>query len=314
MIIRNFQNTDAEEILSLWNIAHKKYPLNKALMAKKIFLDPNFCPQNLLVGEKDNKIIAFAYLPHHRLQCDINFTVNEREGYITYFSIHPDEDFAVVGKAFLESCEKYHLKSGRTYLTTAYAPLYHLQGFSEKDDEKYIQLFNSFGYEECKSYRRRIALDTYTLPDNFEERKLALEQEGFYIGELPYNYLAEFTSSENAFSNGSWAWEFRAKLAHTLDLSRARVAIFDGKVIGGCMFGDPNSDEGRFGPFGINSNYRGKGIGSVLFADCLNEMKKRGVHHAWAQWTPLAGTAHFLYDKAGFLMEDCFFTFTKELI
>lgn len=312
MKIKTFQNTDAQQICSLWNLSHPKYPLTENLMAKKIFLDPNFSPKNLLIVQENDKIIAFAYLPHHQIQYDVNLTTNPNEGYITYFSVHPDSNFEEVGKLLLEECEKFHLEAERTKLSTAYAPLYHLQGFSEKEDQKYIDLFDSFSYAVQKSYRRRIALKDYLPPENFEQRKSDLEKEGFYIGELPYNHLAEFAHSENEFSNGSWAWEFRSRLTHTPDLSRARVAIFDGKIIGGCMFSDPNSDEGRFGPFGINPKFRGKGLGTVLFADCLTEMKKRGIPYAWAQWTPLSGTAHYLYEKAGFFMEDCFYTYTKE--
>ncbi len=310
MNIRTYCNKDAEGLLALWNLAHPSYPLTKELMAKKIFLDPNFSPENLLIGEDGGKMIAFAYLPHHLVQVDHNLPLNEREGFITYFSLHPD--YQSVGKDFLEACEQYHRKAGRIKLSTAYAPLYHLQGFSEKEGF-YLELFRATGYQEYQSYRRRRTLSDYELPENYGERKAALEREGFYIGELPYNHLAEFSHSENAFSNGAWAWEFRSRLAHTPDLSRARVAIFEGKIVGGCIFGDPNSDEGRFGPFGMSPDFRGKGIGSVLFADCLNEMKKRGISSAWAQWTPLSGAAHFLYNKAGFLMEDCFFTFAKEL-
>lgn len=311
MIIRNYKNCDAENLLSLWNTAHPKYPLTKSLMAKKIFLDGNFCPENLLIMEKEDKIVAFAYLPHHTLQLNKKFTINPKEGFITYFSIDPKENFDEIGKAFLSACEQYHYNEGRTILSTAYAPLYHLQGFSESGDAKYVELFNSFGYKECKSYSRRMSLGEFQLPENFEERKAALEKKGFYIGELPFNHLAEFVSSDNCFSNGAWSWEFGTRLSHNPDLSRARVAIYDGQIIGGCMFGDPNSDQGRFGPFGINPKFRGISLGTILFNDCLNEMKKQGVSSAWAQWTPPDGTANILYNKAGFLMEDCFISFQK---
>lgn len=52
MKIRYFQNTDAESLLQLWNRAHPRYPLTAQLMAKKIFLDPNFTEKDLLVLEE----------------------------------------------------------------------------------------------------------------------------------------------------------------------------------------------------------------------------------------------------------------------
>ena len=312
MIIRSFRNADSEEILKLWNSAHHQYSLTAELMAKKIFLDVNFLPESILVGEDKDRLIAFAYLPSALVSMDRSWKVNDKEGFISYFSIHPDEDFNEIGKIFLQALEDRHKNAGRTRLSTAYIPLYHLQGFSEKYDMRYIDLFRQAGYTENVSCRRRRKLSDYQLSDGYFLRKADLEKEGFYIGALPYEYLAEFVSSTNSFSNGAWAWQFRSALSHTTDLGRARVAIYNGRIIGGCIFGDPYSDEGRFGPFGMDPEYRGKGIGSVIFADCLNEMKKRGISEAWAQWTPTSGAANSLYNKAGFLTEDRFYTFEKE--
>lgn len=212
----------------------------------------------------------------------------------------------------LQACEAHHQNEKCGRIGTDYAPLYHLQGFSVQADMPYITLFRSFGYESYESYRRRMNLATYRLPEDFEQRKNALAKEGVQIGALPETFLSEFLSAENSFSNSYWAWEYGVKFAADPDLTKARVAIQNGRLIGGCMFGDPNSDEGRFGPFGMSPDSRGRGIGSLLFADCLNEMKKRGIPSAWAQWTPLTGAANTLNNKAGFLMEDCFVTFWKE--
>ena len=304
--IRTFTNQDAEKILQLWNSAHPQYPLTKESMAKKLFLDVNFLAENLLIVEENQEILAFAYVPHH-------LSSNDTTGYITYFSVAPSQNFEEVGSLLLQACEQHHKDGNRLTVSTAYAPLYHLQGFSESGDAPYLTLFQRFGYCEEKSYSRKIDLSTYSLPEYFESRKQKLAEEGIYVGPLPYNLLTDFVSPNNAFSHGNWSWEYRTRLAHNTDLSRARVAVHNGVIIGGCIFGDPNSDNGRFGPFGMSEEYRGKGIGSLLFADCLNEMKKQGVPYAWAQWTPLTGPAATLYDNAGFRMQDCFWTFTKDL-
>ena len=305
--IRTFTNQDGQKLVSLWNLAHPQYPLSQDHMAKKVFLDTNFQPENLLIVEENQEMIAFAYVPHH-------LSGDQTTGYISYFSVNPEKDVASVGAFLLEECEKHHRNGGRKTISTAYAPLYHLQGFSESYDEAYIRLFQDFGY--CcqeKSYSRKIDLESYCLPDDFEVRKQQLAEEGIYIGALSYDRIAQFVSPHNAFSSSNWSWEYRVRLSSNPDPSRARVAICGDQIIGGCIFGDPNSDEGRFGPFGMSPEYRGKGIGSVLFADCLGEMKARGIPFAWAQWTPLTGPAAKLYDRAGFAMQDCFWTFGKEL-
>jgi GNAT superfamily N-acetyltransferase len=84
------------------------------------------------------------------------------------------------------------------------------------------------------------------------------------------------------------------------DLDRIRVVTFGGEVIGFCVFGDPDGSPEGFGPFGVRTDFRGKKLGQILLADCLLEMKKRGLHNAWMQWTGKESAAHFVYEKAGF--------------
>ena len=299
MDIRSFQGKDAMTVLHLWNLAHPQYPLTEELLAKKIFLDPNFLPENLLIAEENGEAVAFAYLPYH-------LSKPEQGGFITYFSVHPHKDRAEIGKSLLQACEQHHRQAGRLRVSTAYTPLYHLQGFSESYDGAEIELFRSFGYTEMRSYRRRMSLADYALSVNYTQRKAQLEEEGFYIGPLPYEYLSEFVSPVNAYSSAAWASEYRTRLANNPDLSKAGVAIYDGRIVGGCIFSDPNSDDCRFGPFGVSAEFRGKGLGAVLFAWCMAEMKKRGLPCAWAQWTPAEGASYNLYENTGFEIEDSF--------
>ncbi len=313
MYIRVFDGRDTENIFSLWNEAHPNTPLSKELMIKKLFMDCNFVNENFLVAEEDGNLVAMAYAPHRFFSVNKNADREENTGFITYFAVKPGYSVKSVGAELLSACEKHHHSAGRNYITTAYSPLYFTQGFSEKYDIEYIDLFRDYGYSEVKSYSRKILLENYRLPDNFHEKKKMLEDNGYYIGPLQYQYISGFLNSDADFSSNVWSWQYRTKLSCDLDLEAARIAVFNDEVIGGCVFGDPNSDEGRFGPFGMSPRFRGKGIGTILFADCLSTMKSRGISVAWAQWTPTEGPAHALYEKAGFSMMDCYIMFSKEL-
>ena len=309
MLIRSVRPGD--NLVELWNSAHPAYPLTPELMAKKVFLDVNFKKEELLVAEEGGKAVAFAYVPCRRLAMDLSVPMNTQTGYICYFAVDPQHWGA--GEVLLQACEQHHQKAGRTTVSTAYGPLYHTQGFSETHDGSCIELFRQYGYAERESCRRKINLTEFIPPQAYTSRKTQLEAERFYIGELPYDLLADFVDPENPFTKKGWPWEFRVRLSNDPDLARARVAIYDGRIIGGCIFGDPNSDGCRFGPFGVCPEYRGKGIGFVLFVDCLLEMKRRGLPCAWAQWTPLADAAGALYDRVGFEVEDRFLAFSKAL-
>lgn len=313
MQIRIFHSGDGEKLVDLWNQAHPAYKLTTELTAKKIFLDSNFRKEDLLVAEEGGKPIAFAYVPCQRLPIDRSMAMNTQTGYICYFAVDPQFSVRDVGSALLQACEQHHKNAGCRTVSTAYGPLYHTQGFSETHDEAYIELFRHWGYAEWESCRREIDLTKFDPPQAYYSRKQMLEDENFYIGALPYGLLADFVDPESPFTKKGWLWEFRIRLANDPDLSRARVAVYDGKIVGGCIFGDPNSDEGRFGPFGLSPEFRGKGLGFVLFVDCFLEMKRRGIPRAWSQWTPLASAAGSLYDRVGFAVEDRFLSFSKEI-
>ena len=313
MKIRPYVGRDTRGLLELWNSAHPSTPLTLERMAKLIFLDCNFSPEDLLVavGDGDRGPVGMAYCPHRYFAVGKDGDRDEKKGFITYFAVAGD-CFDEVGRMLLSACEEHHRKGGRSFLTTAYSPLYLTQGF-ESGEENYIRLFGSFGYSSFRSYKRSADLSSCSLPGSYVEKRRRLEAEGITIGPLTYEYLSEFLDPAAAFSSPGWSWEFRIRLSADTDLERARVAVCGGHLIGGCIFGDPNSDEGRFGPLGVSPAIRGRGVGGVLFADCLETMKRRGIKKAWAQWTPGEGPAHALYEKAGFGIEACFVSFRKEL-
>jgi GNAT superfamily N-acetyltransferase len=66
----------------------------------------------------------------------------------------------------------------------------------------------------------------------------------------------------------------------------------------GTIVGYAQSRAERFGPFGVNEAYRGRGIGAVLLSRTLLAMRTRGYHCAWFMWT--SDRAAKLYRQHGF--------------
>ena len=313
MKIRTYVTRDTESLLELWNSAHPSTPLTMERMARLLFLDCNFSPADLLVavGDDGRELLGMSYCPHRYFAVGKDGDIEENKGFITLFAVACDS-FDDVGKVLLSVSEEHHRRGGRSIISTAYSPLYLTQGF-ESGEENYIRLFESSGYSRSSSYKRSADLASFSLPGSYVGARRRLESEGIVFGPLRYEYLQEFLDPGSEFSSPGWSWEFRTRLSADFDLEKARTAVCGGHVIGGCIFGDPNSDEGRFGPLGVSPAFRGRGIGGVLFADCLETMKRRGIKRAWAQWTPGEGPAHALYEKAGFAIEACIVSFRKEL-
>jgi GNAT superfamily N-acetyltransferase len=67
---------------------------------------------------------------------------------------------------------------------------------------------------------------------------------------------------------------------------------------GGQIIGYAQSRNERFGPFGVNEEFRGQGIGAVLLSNVLLSMRSKGFHCAWFLWT--SDRAAKLYREHGF--------------
>jgi GNAT superfamily N-acetyltransferase len=79
----------------------------------------------------------------------------------------------------------------------------------------------------------------------------------------------------------------------------------------GVIIGYAQSRAERFGPFGVDESYRGRGVGAALLATVLPAMRARGYHCAWFLWT--SDRAARLYTAHGFREVRRFALMTKDL-
>jgi ribosomal protein S18 acetylase RimI-like enzyme len=84
------------------------------------------------------------------------------------------------------------------------------------------------------------------------------------------------------------------------------VARRDGEVVGYCQ----QRDE-RFGPFGVQEDCRGLGIGRLLLFHCLSIMSAQHVFYSYFLWTN--EDAARLYEQAGFRRRREFTIFRRGL-
>jgi GNAT superfamily N-acetyltransferase len=70
------------------------------------------------------------------------------------------------------------------------------------------------------------------------------------------------------------------------------VALKDDEIVGFSHFLDE-----RFGPFGIDEEYTGRGLGPMLYYHTVEQMRKKGKHNLWLAWT--TGRAKDFYYKVG---------------
>ena len=301
---------DLREYYGIFVSAHPEERVSFGRFVKSTVLDRNFTRESFITASDGGKPVGFVYAPERVYAVSKNGN-NDTCGYITLLSVKPGLSVADIGGCLLEAAEALQKKRCRTFLSTGYSPVYINQGCNAKETD-YLELFRGRGYKESVSASRIMKLSGRKKQDLSVLRE-KLGSEGYYIGPLEPEIADEYLSEDAPFSGSGWAWEFRSRLEQTLDWNSVHVAVKDGHIVGACVFGDPMSDNERFGPFGVGEKHQGRGIGKILLNDTLDEMERRGLQCAWMQWTPVSGSADALYGKFGFTVAGTYYTFKKEL-
>ena len=311
--IRNYEGKDVYDVINVWNESLPYDTVSKLLFTRKILLDCNFDKNNFFIAEDDGKMCGFLYGCVRLVPADAGAVVEQDIGYIVAFGALKDY-LETAGKMLLSAFEARMKELGRkTIKATGFSPAYFTQGYDEDRYPEYIKLFKDAGYTGASSISMEIDLSKYAKSDKVEEKRRRLKEEGIEIIPLSYEYIPAFLDASEPFNSPGWVAQYRRRLLLNNDFESVRIAVKDGRVIGAVIFGDPDSSPERFGPFGVNSEYQGKGIGTVLLSDCLCEMKSRNLHNSWMQWTSGTGASGTVYKRAGFVEGRRFMSFIKQI-
>lgn len=307
-MIRNFNGQDIAEIIDIWNKSMPYDKIDNRMFVKNILLDLNFKPDGIFVYEEDNKIKGFVYSVKRYIPVDIGGDSDDDKGWICALGFEPD--CLHVAPALIKRAEEY-ICSGekKTVYACSYTPNYFYQGINKCYPE-YMKLFESLGYEEIEcSVSMKVDLTKYESPDYCKSLKEKLENEGFEFLTLTPEYITSWLT----FQKPSWTHRFRRLLNESMDFGKINIAVYKGEVIGCNIFGDPNSTEERFGPFGVRDDFQGKGIGKILLDECLKNMKNRELAHAWMQWATAADYVVNMYKKFGFEIMNEYVIYKKQI-
>lgn len=310
MLIRNIAGNDTNEIIALWKKVLPYLVIDRKLFMQKVYLEANFKKEGFFVAEKDGKIVGFTQAIFRNVPICADAETEKDIGWINGFIV--DKDHIDVADSLLEASENYLRAKGKTTISTGYYPTYFTQGLDEQFMPECINVFEKHGYSSTRSISMSVNLDKYTPPSNLEEKRQTLINKGIQFGPMTDEHIISLFTLENEFMTPSWMFEYKSRIAD-MDFERFRIATADDKVIGVCAFSDPGSVAERFGPFGVSKSYQGCGIGNVLLADTLTEMKKRGLHEAWMQWASDDIGANILYNRAGFKEIRSYREFKKDL-
>lgn len=311
---RTFQNGDEIGIVELWNDVLYHDPINQIRFRKQVLLDANFDPQGLFVAIREEKIVGAILAITRKLPMQ-GGSLESDTGWITFFMVQPSVEREGIGHELMERASAYIREQGAEKLFfSSYAPNYFLPGI---DEEAYS---SGFAFLQKEGFRRvyspvamhRTLLD-YVYPENVQALKRVRQQEGYSFGHVQDGDFYELIQFANQQFNPDWGRAIREGVLQGLDSSQVLVAKKHNQVVGFALYGGYEGIRERFGPFGVDENEQGKGLGKILLHETLHMMKQQTILGAWFLWTSETSAAGHLYLKNGFQTYRTFHVMVKEL-
>jgi mycothiol synthase len=309
--LRPYRGTDEGVLLALWNATLTHDAITPATFRTKVLLDPNFDPDGLLVADDGNALSGFVLSLARRVPF-YGQGLEPELGWITAFGVATERRRQGIGGALFTAALGRLAQLGRQrVLISPYAPNYFAPGIDVNAYGEALAFLCASGWQTVSEpISMRAELTGFRLPTQVGDLAESLAAEGIGVRPVSPTDLPELMR----FIQGVFGWDWyrfaREYLAMLFgpgaDDIVFLVATQRGRIIGYCQ-----QRRERFGPFGVSPELRGKGIGTLLVARCLEMALAQGFHCVWFLWT--GQDAARLYAKVGFRKVRRFAVMQREL-
>lgn len=311
--IRSYQPADYVEVVSLLNRCLTSDPIPGEIFQRKVLLDQNYNPKGTLVAVADGRIAGFALgmCRYHKIE---DSAPDFDRSWITLFAVDEAYRRQGIGTALIAKLEEY-FKANKCTSTwiASYAPNYFVPGVDIAAYPGALEFFKKMGWSEVY---RPLAMDADLVhletPEWIKEKERKLiEEDGVVFETYRPELIQPVMDFMLAEFPGDWQRFARDAMARITTgeyhPSNFWVAHHRGKVLGFVQ----HDNVCRFGPFGVASSERGRGLGAVLLLKVMHAMRGKGMHNAWFLWTD--DKVAQLYGAAGFVETRRFAVLKKAL-
>lgn len=312
---RSYQPGDEALIVELWNDSAAKDPITKKRFRHLVLLDANFDPEGLRLAYDGERLVGAMYtvrrlLPMHQTELEPD------HAWIPWFFVAPTHRGKGIGSRLLEESVEFARSNGRKNLFfSSYAPNYILPGIDEKTYPEGYPFLLKHGFAvQYSPVAMDYSLVGFEIPDDVKRLKQQRISEGYIFRQAEDRDLYEAIQLATNVFNPDWGRAIREGIPQGLPLSQILIARDpEGKLVGFCLHGGYEGVRERFGPFGVDPNQQGTGLGKILLYDCLAQMRAMSLHGAWFLWTGLTSAAGHLYKRVGFEVSRQFHVMKKSI-
>ena len=314
--LKSYEPGVETDVIDGWNRWLKYDPVTTAVFERKVLLDPNFEPEGLKLAFCGGHLAGFSLSIVRRYPLYYQ-GLEEDRGWITVIAYDPG--MPEVGAALLDASLNYFKEKGRrVVLFSPYTPNYFSPGV---DPDRYpwiLKLLEQHGFQrvyEALSMDAQLWPD-FTVPEEVEKLERELEREGVVVRSLETRDVHPFLSFLERYFPADWYRHALELLQSGCEKGQILIAVKGSEVVGYCQYWHSEDYHwhrpgAHFGPFGVREDMRGRGIGTVLLAKCLWEMRARGIHNAFVLWTDQAAAR--LYSRFGFKVTRRYYILRREL-
>ncbi len=291
--VRSYQVKDLQPVVDLWNRSLKRDAISVTDFQLKVLNDENFSKEGALIAEADERVVGFLLALYRKVPIT-GVGLQEDTGWITIFFVDQDYRKKGIATSMLKNAEEYLKSKGRKrVVVSTYVPYYFIPGVDVDAYPEAYNLLRKIGYETImEQFGMSVDLLDFEPSNEYYLTAESLAAEGIEIEYFSIPYTHKLLSFLETEFPGDWAAVIRDRLRHHCDPKDIVIARKGDEVLGYCQV-----DGEHFGPFGVHSSLRGKGVGTVLIIKAMQYAKQKGIRHLWLAWT---GAVDFYSRKAGF--------------
>jgi GNAT superfamily N-acetyltransferase len=297
--IRPFAAADLTPVVALWNRCLPKDPISEERFWRLFLLDANFDPEGALVAAQGGEVVGFLQAMYRRYPLG-SLGIQPEQGWVTAFLVAPERRRQGIGTRLLDEALAYLRMWGRTrVLCNGYAPYYLFPGVDEEYAEAHAFLQARGFTPGAEAVAMGMSLEGVRTPDSIRTRYDELGREGFEV----HLFRREDTLPLIAFVEEHFP-HWTPSLLDGLRAGNEEVSLatWDNEVVAYTQWQNPHNDPpsgvpGRFGPFGVHPDLRGRGIGAIVFYHLIERVSGNGARYLWFGWA--GGRNLSFYERAG---------------